>query len=139
MGKSHKSPAKRKRSMLRLLNYKKDYLEDAWGTEIEINCETQEIIWKASELLKLTLKKNTRIIETRGIFNPTFPILSVSEKLQTFQNMWKSDHSSFSFFSVMHHHLRRNSTQCDNFCKGFSFPFCGQLTYFLANNNWPSN
>ena len=93
MGKSHKSPAKIKRSNLRLLNYKKDYLEDAWGTEIKINSNTQEIIWEASELLKLTLKKNTRIVETRGIFNPIFPCFSLSEKLQTFQNMWISDHS----------------------------------------------
>ena len=137
MGKNYRSPAKINRSILRLLNYKKDYLEDCWGTEIEIDYATKEIVWKASEILRLTLNKNIRIIETRGIFNPTFPSLSFSEKLQKFQNMWKPDHNSFSFFSCMHHHLKRNSTQCDKFCGGFSSPFCGKLTFFLSTNNWP--
>ena len=60
----------------RLLNYKKDYLEDCLGTEIEINYETKTIVWKASELLRLTLNQNIRIVETRGLFNPTFPFPS---------------------------------------------------------------
>jgi hypothetical protein len=135
MGKNNRSPAKTKRSILRLLNYKKDYLADCWGTEIEINHETKEIVWKASEILNLTLIQNIRIIETRGIFNPGFPSLSISEKLQKFQNMWKPDHNCFSFFSCMHHHLRRNTAQCEKFCSGFSSPICERLAYFLSTNN----
>ena len=137
MGKNKRSPAKINRSILRLLNYKKDYLEDCWATDIEINQETKKIVWKASEFLNLTLNQNIRIVETRGIFNPGFPPLSFNEKLQKFQNMWKPDHNSFSFFCCMHDHLRRNTAQCDKYCRGFTSPFCGKLAYFLSTNNWP--
>ena len=137
MGKNYRSPAKIKRNILRLLNFKKDYLEDCWGTEIDVDNVNNEIIWNASKVLKLTLKQNTKIIETRGIYNPSYPSMSVSEKLQLFQSMWKPDHNFFNFFSCMHHHLRSNSSKCDNFCGGFSFPYCGYLAYFLSTNTWP--
>ena len=82
----HKSPAKINRSILRLLNYKKDYLEDCWGIEIEINNEAKTIVWKASELLRLTLNQNIQI--AKCLFNPTFPSLPFSEKLQKLQCLY---------------------------------------------------
>ena len=138
MGKSYKSPAKINRSIKRLLEYKQAYLEDVWACEIQIDEKNHEIIWKASKLLELTLKKNTRIVETRPCYNPTFPALAFKEKLSLFQNMWKPDHASFNFFSCVHNHIKTKSIQCDNFCGGFSSPYCGHLAYFLSTNNWPT-
>ena len=137
MGKKYRSPAKLKRSILRLLDYKQAYLEDCWNTEIEIDEENLELVWKASELLRLKLKPKIKIVETRGFYNPTFPTLPFSEKLSKFQNMWKPDQDSFSFFSCMHHHMKKNNSQCDSFCRGFSSPFCGEFAYFLSTNAWP--
>ena len=74
MGKHSKSPAKIKRSILRLLEYKQAYLEDCWDAEILIDEIKKDIIWKASDLLKLTLKRNVRVVETRGYYHPEFPI-----------------------------------------------------------------
>jgi hypothetical protein len=138
MGKQSKSPAKIARSILRLLEYKQAYLEDCWGAEIETDEQNKKIIWKASKMLNLTLKTNMKIVETRSVYNPTFPALTFGEKLALFQNMWKPDHDSFNFFTCMHEHLRRGSIQCNNFCGAFSSPQCGHLAYFLKNNTWPS-
>ena len=66
MGKKYRSPAKLKRSILRLLEYKQAYLEDCWNTEIEIDKQNLELVWKASELLRLKLKPKIKIVETRG-------------------------------------------------------------------------
>jgi hypothetical protein len=65
MGKTYKSRAKTNRSILRLLDFKQSYLEDLWDCEIKIEDEIKDIIWKASEILNLKLKKNIRIVETR--------------------------------------------------------------------------
>ena len=137
MGKSSKSPAKIKRSILRLLDYKQAYLEDCWDTEIVIDQESMNIIWKASETLKLTLKKNIRIVETRHFYNPAYTALPFRQKLAKFQDMWVLDQESFNFFSCMNEHLKRKSSQCDHFCGSSSSPFCGRLAYFLSTNNWP--
>ena len=51
---------------MRLLDYKQAYLEDCWNTEIEIDEENLELVWKASELLRLKLKPKIKIVETRG-------------------------------------------------------------------------
>ena len=138
MGKNYKSPAKINRSLLRLLEYKKAYLEDCWGSDIEIDDQSKTIIWKASNLLNLTLKKNITIVETRGLYNPTFPLLSFNEKLSKFQNMWQPDLDSFTFFACMHEHIKRNSSKCGSFCGGFSSPYCSELSHLLSTNNWPS-
>ena len=137
MGKHSKSPAKIKRSILRLLEYKQAYLEDCWDAEICIDEIKKDIIWKASDLLKLTLKRNVRVVETRGYYHPEFPIKPFSEKLSMFQNMWVPDQDSFNFFSCMLEHTKRNSTKCNTFCAGFSSPNCGRLATFLSTNNWP--
>ena len=138
MGKKHKSPAKIARSIFRLLEYKQAFLEDCWGTEIETDKENKKIIWKASKMLNLTLKKSLKIVETRSLYNRIFPSLPFGEKLALFQNMWKPDHDSFNFFTCMHEHLRRGSIQCNNFCGAFGSPACGHLAFFLKNNTWPS-
>ena len=135
MGKKYKSPAKITRSILKILNFKQYFLEDCWNCEIEI--ENKEVVWKASEKLRLKLKPQIKIIETRKYYNPTFEKLSFGEKLLLFQNMWKPDHDSYNFFSCMHNHMKRNSAQCDHFCRGFSLPVCGELTHFLATSFWP--
>ena len=111
MGKSNKSPAKIKRSILRLLDYKQAYLEDCWNTEIMIDQENMKIIWNASDTLKLTLKKNIRIVETRNFYNPAFTALPFRQKLAKFQNMWMPDQQSFNFFSCMNEHFKRNSSK----------------------------
>ena len=143
MGKHSKSPAKMnakiKRSILRLLEYKQAYLEDCWDAEIVIDEDTKTIVWKASSLLNLTLKKNVKIVETRKYYHPEFPTKPISEKLAIFQNMWVPDQDSFNFFSCMHEHLKRNSTQCNNFCGQFSSPNCSRLATFLSINNWPTH
>ena len=137
MGRKYKSPAKIARSILRLLDYKQAYLEDCWDSEIIIDHATKKIIWKASEILKLTLKENIRIVETRKFYNPSFSALPFSQKLAKFQNMWKPDQDSYNFFACMHEHLKRNSSNCDHYCGSFSSPYCGRLTFFLSTNNWP--
>ena len=63
--------------------------------------------------------------------------LAFKEKLSLFQNMWTPDHASFNFFSCVHNHIKTKSIQCDNFCGGFSSPYCDHLAYFLSTNNWP--
>ena len=108
MGKSNKSPAKIKRSILRLLDYKQAYLEDCWNTEIMIDQENMKIIWNASDTLKLTLKKNIRIVETRHFYKPAFKDLPFRQKLAKFQNMRMPDQESFSLFSCMNKHFKRN-------------------------------
>ena len=85
MGKHYKSKAKLNRSTLRLLEFKKTHLEDLWDCEIKF--ENQEVIWKASKILNLTLKRNIRIVETREYYNPSFVALPVSEKLEKFQSV----------------------------------------------------
>ena len=137
MGKRYKSPAKIKRSISRLLDFKQTYLEDLWDTEIKIDKETDDVVWKASETLNLTLKQKVSIVETRPFYNPSFSSLPVSKKLTKFQNMWKPDQDSFTFFACMHDHLKRNTAQCNTFCRGFSSPNCGRLAFFLSTNNWP--
>jgi hypothetical protein len=106
MGKQYKSPAKIARSILRLLDYKQAYLEDYWGADIQIDQQAKTIIWKASTILNLTLKRNVRIVETRNLYNPSFAALTFSEKLAIFQKMWKPDQDSMNFFTCMHEHLR---------------------------------
>jgi hypothetical protein len=138
MGKNYKSPAKINRSLLRLLEYKKAYLEDCWGSDIEIDDQSKTIVWKASNLLNLTLKKNITIVETRGLYNPTFPLLSFNLKLSKFQNMWQPNLDSFTFFACMHDHIMRNSSKCGSLCSRFSSPYCSELSYLLSINNWPS-
>ena len=137
MAKRYKSPAKISRSMRRLFDYKQAYLEDCWNTEIIIDNQTKEIKWKASEYLKLTLKKNIRIVETREFYNPSFKALPFSQKLLKFQSMWNLDQDSYNFFASIHEHVKRNSTKCDHFCKSISSPNCGELTYFLSTHSWP--
>ena len=137
MGKHYKSPAKIRRSILRLLEYKQTYLEDCWDTEINTNQETKNLIWKASNLLSLTLKKNIRIVENRAFYNPSFPALPFCEKLKKFQDMWKPDQDNLAFFTCMYEHLKRSSSQCDKFCARLGSPYCGRLTYFLSTNDWP--
>ena len=61
MGKTCKSRAKINRSILRLLDFKQAYLEDLWDCEIKIDKDIKDIVWKASDILNLTLKKNIRI------------------------------------------------------------------------------
>jgi hypothetical protein len=139
MGKKYKSPSKLRRDIFRVLEYKIAYLEDCWDTDVEIDRNSNDIVWNASKYLKLTLEKRTKIVETRKFYNPSFSTSRFQEKLALFQNMWKPDHQSFNFFSCMHHHLKRNSSQCDNFCTKFSSPYCGRLTFFLSTNNWPNN
>ena len=81
MGKKYRSPAKIARSMLRLLDYKQSYLEDCWDTEIKIDQKTNDIIWKASETLNLTLTHGVNIVENRQFYNPSFATLTFSQKL----------------------------------------------------------
>ena len=138
MTKKYRSPAKIARSILRLLDYKQSYLEDCWDTEIKIDQKSKNIIWKASETLNLTLKYGVNIVENRGFYNPSFATKTFSQKLLLFQNMWKPDHDSSTFFSCMHEHFKRNSSLCNHFCGSFSSPYCGQLAFFLSTNNWPS-
>ena len=137
MGKTYKSRAKTNRSVLRLLNFKQAYLEDLWDCEIKIDTEIKDIVWKASDNLNLTLKKNIRIVETIEFYNPAFAFLTVSQKLSKFQNMWEPIQDSFSFFACVHDHLKRNSTRCTSYCHGFSSPNCGRLVYFLSTSKWP--
>ena len=98
MGKSSKSPAKIKRSILRLLDYKQAYLEDCWDTEIVIDQESMNMMWKASDTLKLSLKKNISRVETRNFYNPAFKALHFCQKLAKFRNMWMPDQESLNFF-----------------------------------------
>jgi hypothetical protein len=137
MGKQYRSPAKKARSILRLLDYKQAYLEDCWGADIIINQQAKKIIWKPSTTLNLTLEQNVRIVETRNLYNPSFAALSFSEKLAIFQKMWKPDQDSLNFFTCMHEHIKRNSIKCNNFCGGFSSPYCGRLSFFFSSGNWP--
>ena len=137
MGKQYKSPAKIARSILRLLDYKQAYLEDCWGADIQIDQQAKTIIWKASTILNLTLKRNVRIVETRNLYNPSFAALTFSEKLAIFQKMWKPDQDSMNFFTCMHEHIKRNSIKCNNCCGGFSSPYCARLSFFLSSGNWP--
>ena len=137
MGKQYRSPAKKARSILRLLDYKQAYLEDCWGADIIINQQAKKIIWKPSTTLNLTLEQNVRIVETRNLYNPSFAALSFSEKLSIFQKMWKPDQDSLNFFTCMHEHIKRNSIKCNNFCGGFSSPYCGRLSLFFSSGNWP--
>ena len=58
MKKNNRSPVKINRTIVQLLTYKKDYLEDCWGTEIDINYETKDIVWKTSEIIRSTLNPN---------------------------------------------------------------------------------
>ena len=139
MGKKYRSPGNLARSILRLLTYKQAYLEDCWDSEVIIDNEKKKLIWKASETLKLTLKKGIRIIENREYFNPSFVALPFSQKLAIFQSMWELDQDSYNFFGSMHEHLRRKTSKCDHFCGSFSSPYCGRLTYFLSTNTWPFN
>ena len=127
MGRQYKSPAKTERSLLRLLDYKQAYLEDCWDCEIIIEQETKDVVWNASDSLKLTLKKNVTIVETRDFWNPAFTALSFSQKLAKFQNMWIPDQDSFIFFSCMHEHLKRNSSKCNHYCSLYSSPNCSRL------------
>ena len=109
MGKSNKSPAKIKRSILRLLDYKQAYLEDCWNTEIVIDQENMKLMWKASDTLQLTLKKNIKIVETRHFYNPAFTALPFRQKLAKFQHMWMPDQESFNCQS-----LNSTSTQVES-------------------------
>ena len=88
------------------MEYKKTFLEDIWDADTTIDSQTKDIIWNTSKVLKLTLERKIKILETREVYNPLFSSLSFSEKLSKFQNMWKPDHASFTFFSCMHHHLK---------------------------------
>ena len=137
MGKNYKSKAKTNRSILRLLDFKQSYLEDLWDCEIKIDNQVKDIVWKASEILNLKLKKRIRIVETKEYYNPSFAALPFIEKLYKFQNMWEPNQDSFTFFYCMHEHLKRKSSQCNSFCQGFSSPNCGRLVYFLSTNRWP--
>ena len=134
MGIKYRSPAKLSRSLLRSLEYKKAKLEDIWDADISINNENFDLIWNVSKCLKITLKKNVQILDA---WQSGFESLPLSVKLTKFQNMWKPDANCFTLFSSVHHHLRRNTSQCDNFCSEFTSPYCGNLTYFLATNSWP--
>ena len=134
MGNHKKSPAKLSRSIIRLLEYKKAYLEDFGDCNIYLDEKNKKIIWKASSLLNLTLKSNVKIVETRGFYNPAFPELSFCEKLGVFQNMCEPDHDSFNFFACMHDHYKRKNSQSDHFCGAFSSPQCGCLTFFLSTD-----
>ena len=124
-------------ALAEILEYKKAMLEDIWNADVTINNEANDLNLNVSNWLKLTLKKKIKIVETWEFTNPKFVSLSISEKLTQFQNMWKPDENSFTFFSSVHHHLRRNSTQCDHFCTQFTSPCCSNLTYYLATNDWP--
>ena len=137
MNNKYRSPAKLSRSLSRLLEYKKAMLEDIWNADVTIKTETNDLIWNISKCLKLTLKPKNKILEAWEFTNPQFASLPICEKLTQFQNMWKPDENSFTFFSSIHHHLRRNSSQCDNFCTEFPSPCCSELTYYLATNTWP--
>ena len=136
MGKSYKSPAKIRRDIMRILEYKVAFLEDCWDSDVFIN-ENLEIIWNASTSLKLTLAKGAKIVETREFYNPAFPKDRFHAKLCSFQNMWKPDQQSLNFFACMHHHLKRSSIECDHFCTSFSSPYCGRLSFFLSKSKWP--
>ena len=138
MGKTYKSRAKTSRSILRVLDFKQAYLEDLWDCEIKIDNEIKDIVWKASDILNLALKKNIRIVETREFYNPSFAVLTLGNKLSKFQNMWQPDLDSFTFFACMHEHIKRNSSKCGSFCGGFSSPYCSELSHLLSTNNWPS-
>ena len=117
----------------------KAYLEDVWNTEIEFDEQRKSLIWKPSSSLRLILKPNIKIVETRHVYNPTCSNQSFSDKLLQFQNMWMPDQHSWTFFSCMHHHLKRQTTKCDSFCSVFSTPYCGELAVFLSTNNWPTS
>ena len=137
MGKTYKSRAKTTRSILRLLDFKQAYLEDLWDCEITIDNEIKDIVWKASDILNLALKKNIRVVETREFFNPSFAVLTLGNKLSKFQNMWEPNQDSFTFFACVHDHLKRNSSQCNSYCHELGSPNCGRLVYFLSTNKWP--
>ena len=134
MGKKYRSPAKLLRSLLGCLEYKENQLRDMWNTDISINLENKDIIWNVTKTLKLTLNKDVKILDA---WHPEFSAMPLSSKLTQFQNMWKTDVSSFILFNSLHNHFRRNSTQCDNFCNQFTSPSCGHLAHFLVTNNWP--
>ena len=137
MLKKYRSPAKLARNLLRLLEYKEAMLRDIWNADVTINKETKDLVWNVTEHIKLTLKKNQKIVETWEFSNPKFASLQINDKLTQFQKMWKPDEHSFTFFSSVHHHLRRNSTQCDNFCNQFTYPACSHLIHYLVTNDWP--
>ena len=139
MGKKYKSPSKLRRNVRRILEYKIAFLEDCWDSDVVIDEHSNYIVWNASKSLKLTLDKGTQIVETRHFYNPSFSTSPFHEKLALFQNMWKPDQHSFNFFSCMHHHLKRSSSQCDHFCNRFSSPYCSRLTFFLSTNKWPEH
>ena len=90
------------------MEFKQSYLEDLWNCEMEINAKAKKILWKTSEVLNLTLKKNIKIVETRQFYNPAFVSLPIGEKLLKFQNMWEPDQDSSTFFACMYEHLKRN-------------------------------
>ena len=66
--------------------------------KITFEYHTNSIILHASKCLKLTLKPNIKIVETRQIYNPNF---SFAHKLLQFQNIWMQDQLSWTFFSCM--------------------------------------
>merc|ERR1712129_573685 len=105
MGRKYKSPSKIRRDILRVLDYKISFLEDCWDADVEIDKNSNDIVWNASKCLKLTLNKRSKIVETRSFYNPNFPTAQFHEKLSLFQNMWKPDHHSFNFFLCMNNHL----------------------------------
>ena len=133
---TYKSPAKKVRSIQRVLEYKKAKLEDMWDTEIIID-KNRNLLWNISPSLKLTLNENVKILDNWDFLNPEFALLSLSVKMIQFQNMWVPDQNSATFFSSIHQHLRRNSSHCDPFCTAFTSPYCGKLVHFLATNIWP--
>ena len=137
MGNKYRSPAKVTRSLRRLLEYKKAQLEDIWDCDVSINAEKSDLVWNVSTCLKLTLLPKTDIFKTDQFTNSTYLSLTFGEKLMNFQNMWKPDANSTTFFSCLHNHLRRNSSKCDTFCARLSSSYCGKLAYFLSTNNWP--
>merc|ERR1712183_386488 len=111
-------------------------LQDQYKLEVEIDEENLNILWNVNSI-KIKLKPDAEIIETRQFYNPSYAQSSFGEKIINFQKMWEPSHSSFIVFSCILNHWNRNSHKCDHFCSQFSMPECGMLTYFFSTNAWP--
>ena len=133
MPSKHKSAAKIARGINRAMQYKKEILIDLYDLDVEVNLKTQELQWKATDDITLTLKPQCEILETRYIFNPVFSTYTLGQRVSNFQNMWKPDNNNFILFTCLLNHLKENTYSCDKLCGHLAVQqICGHLLRTLS-------
>merc|ERR1712179_12284 len=138
MPSKHSSPARRARSIKRAMQYKEAILIDLYNLDLTLDYEKNEIKWNVNETVVLTLKPDCPILETRYVFNPSFTTFPLGRRISAFQQMWRSDQSSFIFFTGVLSHLQRNTLSCDHLCANLNLScFCRELLESLATAGKP--